>query len=264
MLDRITLAPLMIPGRSMSRYHKKIGYYEICFSSEYIQNKYNFTDFSKVITYLDHKEKPSSSKTVSSFLKSENFSQQLSEELSKFAYGTELLKAFEGAYRNFNDLPVGTWFVINEFDDPLALQKFIDSGRTGMSVELSYTLTINGKKITIDDKFNRMDSPSDKLPYTLHIYGGCTFSYGRNEHGEAHFTVKKNGKTIDKIAIPKSSIWSSTELKDRGQLLTSENGNISRKDLKKIAEWLNDNWERCKNQWNEMNKDNLNRAIILL
>lgn len=264
MLNKIIIAPQMIPGRSIPRYNNKIGHYEICFSSEYIQKKYSLTDISKLATTIDHDGKSISCKTISSFIKTYNFSNQLCDELNKIGFGPDLLIFFQNVYRSHNDLPIGTWFIINEFDNPEDLQKIILSGKTGLSVELKYSITVNGENITIEDNFNRMDSPSDKLPYTLHLYGGSTYSYGRNEHGEAHFTVKKNGKTIDKIVIPKSSIWFSKDSKDKGKLLKSEEGKVSRKDLKKIAEWLDDNWEKCKNQWNEMNKDNLNRAVLLL
>lgn len=262
-LSKIVLAPQMVPGISMSRYHKKIGHYEVCFSSEYIESKYRNTDFSKLTTNKEHGDKRVPCKTVSSFLKSEDFSNQLIEELSQFASGTELREGFSETYRRFNDLPEGTWFLIIEFDSREELESTMGSNGGGISVEISYSFTVDGEKITTYEKFNRMDSPSDKLPYTLHIYGGSTFSMGRSEHGEAHLEVKDNGKSIDKIFIPNSNDWISNDLKGRIKLLTSEKGKVSRKDTKKIAEWLSDNWERCKSQWNENNKDNLNRVTLL-
>ncbi len=260
MRDRIIIAPTMIPGKSMPRFHESIGGYDICYSSEYIHSLFRKTDKRKITTTIDHKGNPISCSIIASFLKGLDFEGQIRRALPFLSNDDVKI-----LLNKFNSLPKRSWIQIQEFDSHEDREKIIASGKTGLSVELNHTINVNGKKIRIREEFERIDSPNDKLPFSLHIYGGSTWSWGRSEHGQAHLEAKKNGNSFDKIFIPYSKEWNSSSPKKKINLLTSEKGRVSRKERKKLVEWLDsdNNLMRCHESWNNNNKDNENRAMFI-
>ncbi|MEX1191562.1 MAG: hypothetical protein WEA99_06275 [Brumimicrobium sp.] len=259
-IDRIILSLVMIPGKAMPRYYEGVGNYVVCFSAEYIANRYRNTDKKLVKTRLDHEEVFVPCKIISSFLKGTNFREQLKRQMP-YLSSHDIGKS----YQNFRDMPKGTWFQVHEFETAELLSQLIDSGKLGLSVELKHTIIVNGEQIEIHEEFERMDEPKNILPYTLHIYGGSVWSRGRSEHGKAHLELKKNGKSVDKIFLPYSDIWHRSNRSEKIELLQSEKGNVTRKERKKIAEWLSNggNLVRCHEEWNESNKDNENRVMFI-
>lgn len=262
MRNRIIFAPLMIPGVSLTRFHKDIGEFEICYSAEYIHEIFSNTEITKVRTSIDHNGVEIKCKVIRSIIKGLDFESQIKRSLP-FLLKEDIYKTMS----DFNSFPKGSWFQVMEFEDDIALQKFIDLGRNGLSAELKHTITVNGNVITLNEKYERVDSPSDKLPYSLHINGGSTWSWGRSEHGKAHLELKvnSNGNSIDKIFIPYTSDWNKSTMKHKIELLSSQEGKINRKERKKIAEWLNsdNNLEKCHRSWNINNRYNENRVIFI-
>lgn len=258
--ERILIAPVMIPGKSMPRTHKKIGEYEICYSSEYIHNLFRKTDKNKVVTTIDHNGLPIAVRIIASFLKGLDFTGQLNRFLPFLS--KEDIAIF---LNEFDSTPKGTWFQVQEFDHQEDFENLKTSGKTGLSVELTHSIIVDGEEVKIREEYERVDRPSDKLPYSLHIYGGSIWSRGRNEHGSAHFELKENGISLDKMFIPNSKEWYSTDLKGRIELLSTENGKATRKERKKIAEWLDrdGNLKRCHEAWNKNNEYNSNRVMFI-
>ena len=262
MRDRIILAPLMIPGTAMPRYHDELGEYEICYSAEYIHSKFKNTDLSKVKTSIDHNGVSCNCKIPFSFIKGLNFEVQL-KRILPFLSKIDV----ETSVKKFGFLPKCTWFQVLEFETSEVLQELIKSGKTGLSVELSHTIIVDGKQINIYEEYERLDSPNDKLPHSIHINGGSTWGWGPNEHGAAHLELKNNGKgkAVDKILIPYSDAWNKASLNQKIDMLNSEKGRVDRKERKKLAEWLNsdDNLSRCHESWNTNNKYNENRVLFI-
>lgn len=258
--DRIVIAPIMIPGRAMPRYHKEIGDFDICFSSEYIRKTYRSTDKSNIITTLNHKGKTIKCQVISLFIKGLDIHKQIQRELPFLDYQKVKYLA-----SRLIDLPKGTWLQVSEFENSADLNSIIEAGYKGFSIELPHTVMVDGKKVDFIEEYERMDSNKNQLPFTIHINGGSNWSWGRSEHGEAHLELKKNGTAIDKIFIPSTKYWSSASPKIQINLLKSENDKISRKERKKIAEWLNvdNNLSRCQSTWNEKNKYNTNRVMFI-
>jgi|SRR5690554_573357 len=262
MRDRIILAPLMIPGTSMPRFHKDLGEYEICYSAEYIHSKFKKTDLSNLKTSMNHNGIAINCKVSLSFIKGVSFKVQL-KRLIPFLSRVDI----ENIIREFDFLPKGTWFQIMEFESSEALQNLVDSGMTGLSAELSHTIKVDGKSIDIFEEYERLDSPNDKLPYSIHINGGSTWGWGPNEHGPAHLELKNSGKgqAIDKIIIPCSNTWQKANPNQKIDLLNSEKNRVNRKERKKLAEWLSsdNNLKRCHDSWNINNKYNENRVLFI-
>lgn len=262
MRDRIILAPLMIPGTSMPRFHNDLGEYEICYSAEYIHSKFKKTDLSKIKTSIDHNGKAINCKIPFSFIKGLNFEVQL-KRILPFLSRIDI----ENSVREYRSLPKGTWFQVLEFETSQALQELIESGKTGLSVELSHTIIVDGIKIKIYEEYERLDTPNDKLPYSIHINGGSTWGWGPNEHGAAHLELKNygKGKALDKIFIPYLEAWKKANSYEKIDLLISEKGRIDRKARKKLAEWLDsdNNLKRCHESWNTNNKFNENRVLFI-
>lgn len=262
MRERIILAPLMVPGAAMPRFHAELGEYEICYSAEYIHSKFKKTDGSNVITTMDHNGVASNCKIPFSFIKGLDFEGQL-KRILPFLSRIDI----ENSVKNLGLLPKGTWFQVLEFETPEALKELIKSGKTGLSAELSHTIFVDGKKIKIYEEYERLDSPNDKLPHSIHINGGSTWGWGPNEHGAAHLELKNNGKgiTLDKIHIPYSDAWNKASSNQKIDLLNSERGRVGRKERKKLAEWLDsdNNLYRCHESWNKNNKYNENRVLFI-
>jgi len=262
MRERIILAPLMIPGIAMPRFHDEIGEYEICYSAEYIHSKFKKTDLSKVKTTIDHDGVATNCTIPFSFIKGLNFAEQLKRTMPFLTKADVMASVSE-----FSILPKGTWFQVLEFETPEDLKRLQKSGKTGLSVELSHTIIVNGKSIKIHEEYERLDIPNDKLPHSIHINGGSTWGWGPNEHGAAHLELKNNGKgmKVDKIYIPYSVAWNRATKIEKIDLITSEKGRIGRKERKKLAEWLDsdNNLERCHESWNRNNKYNENRVLFI-
>lgn len=260
--ERIILAPSMVPGIAMPRFHKELGEYEICYSAEYIHSKFKKTDPTKIITSVDHNGVATNCKIPFSFIKGLNFEDQL-KRIMPFLTKADI----NASVREFGALPKGTWFQVLEFETPSDLERIQESGKSGLSVELSHTIIVNGKSIKIHEEYERLDIPNDKLPYSIHINGGSTWGWGPNEHGEAHLELKNNGKgkAVDKIFIPYSAAWNKADKSQKIDLLKSENGRIGRKERKKLAEWLDsdNNLKRCHESWNNNNKFNENRVLFI-
>lgn len=258
--ERIIIAPVMVPGLAIPRYHKEIGDFDICFSSEYIHELYRMTDKSKIITTLHHNGKVIRCQVISSFVKGLDIRNQIERELPSLNYLE--INYFE---KKLINLPKGTWLQVRQFESKAEIELLIKSGIKGASIELPHTIEVNGIKINFTEEYERMDSKKDQLPYTFHIYGGSVWSWGRNEHGPAHFELKKDGKPIDKIFIPSTKSWNAANRKRKIDLLNSENNLISKKERKKIAEWLDsgDNLSRCQATWNKNNKDNKERVMFV-
>lgn len=258
--EKIIIAPVMVPGRSIPRYHKELGDFDICFSSEYIHELYRITDKSKIYTTLQHKGKMISCEVISSFVKGLDIRNQINRELPFLNHHE--INYFE---KELTNLPKGTWLQVRQFDSKEEIESLIKSGVKGASIELPHTIKVNGVEINFTEEYDRMDSKKDQLPYTIHIYGGSTWSWGRNEHGPAHFELKKDGKPIDKIFIPNTKSWKAATNKRKIDLLNSKNGLISKKERKKIAEWLDsrNNLARCQTTWNKNNKNNKERVMFV-
>jgi hypothetical protein len=259
-IDRILFSPLMIPGLSIPRFHEEIGYYEISYSSEHIHSLFKNTDRNITRISLDHNGVVIPCKVLCSIIKGLDFKVQLKRNLSFLT-----LNDIQLLINKFDVLPKGTWFQILEFDTIDQLQNVLNSGKTGLSVELKHSIFVNGKNIILSENYERVDAPKDCLPFTLHIYGGSIWSYGRNEHGKAHFELKLNGKSVDKIFIPYSNKWTNSTVKQKIKLLESEKGRVSIKERKKIVEWLDskNNLKRCHDIWNKNNEYNKNRTILI-
>lgn len=252
----------MIPGTAMPRFHNELGEYEICYSAEYILSKFKKTDLSMVKTSIDHNGAASNCKIILSFVKGLNFEDQL-KRILPFLSKVDIDKSV----KEFGFLPKGTWFQVLEFKTPEALLELVKSGKTGLSVELSHTIIVDGKKIKIYEEYERLDTPNDKLPHSIHINGGSTWGWGPNEHGAAHLELKNNGKgnVVDKILIPYSDVWNKASSNQKIDMLNSEKGRVDRKERKKLAEWLDsdNNLNRCHESWNTNNKYNENRVLFI-
>ena len=252
----------MIPGISMPRFNDEIGEYEICYSSEFIHKKFKKTDNQKIKTSIDHNGVGISCKIIFSLIKGLNFESQIKRTLPFLSRDDINL-----LIREYNSLPKGTWFQVLEFESKEEMNKITNSGKTGLSVELNHTIVVNGKTIILHEEYERMDSPNEKLPYSLHINGGSTWSWGRSEHGKAHLELKTNGKgnSIDKIFIPYSIDWNNSDMVRKIELLSSQEGKVSRKERKKLVEWLDskNNLEKCHIAWNTNNKFNENRVMFI-
>jgi hypothetical protein len=209
---------------------------------------------------LDHNGIAIPCKVYSSIIKGVDFKSQLKRILS-FLSSKDISILID----NFEMLPKGTWIQVLEFDTSNQLQNVLNSGNTGLSVELKHSIFVNGNNIILSENYERVDSPKDCLPFSMYIHGGSNWSYGRNEHGKAHLELKINGESVDKIYIPYSNQWTDISRKQKIELLESEKGRVSRKERKKIAEWLdsNDNLKRCHNIWNLNNENNGNRTILI-
>jgi hypothetical protein len=112
-----------------------------------------------------------------------------------------------------------------------------------------------------------MNRLSDLLFFDIWVHGGSTDGRGRNEHGEAHFELKKKNtrKPLEKILMPSLSLWLKSDFDERVNLLSIQNSmDISKKDKKGMARWLelneNENLIMSHKEWNECNKHN-NRTI---
>lgn len=252
----------MIPGIAMPRFHKDLGEYEISYSADYIHSKFKKTDHSQVKTSIDHNGIAINCKISFSFIKGLNFKDQLKRVLP-FLSRIDI----DNSVKEFGSLPKGTWFQVLEFETPKEMHELVESGKTGLSVELGHTIIVDGKSIKIHEEYERLDSPNDKLPYSIHINGGSTWGWGPNEHGSAHLELKNNGKgkAVDKIFIPNSLDWNKSNLTQKIDLLKSENGRVGRKERKKLVEWLDsdNNLKRCHDSWNTNNKFNENRVLFI-
>ena len=120
----------------------------------------------------------------------------------------------------------------------------------------------------------RINDPNE-FPYDVFVYGGDSYGYGRNEHGEPnfHFADKvKGGKWSFSVLIPTVEEW-----KQNKELYIYETSNDDynwrglRKEKKALIDWLDNknkfdidktNLEFIRLQWNVLNIDNKNVSQI--
>jgi len=120
----------------------------------------------------------------------------------------------------------------------------------------------------------RINDPNE-FPYDVFVYGGDSYGYGRNEHGEPHFHFAdkiKGGKWSFSVLIPTVEEW-----KQNKELYIYETSNDDynwrglRKEKKVLIDWLDNknkdlnfysNLEVIRYNWNTLNKDNKNVSQI--
>jgi len=120
----------------------------------------------------------------------------------------------------------------------------------------------------------RINDPNE-FPYDVFVYGGDSYGYGRNEHGEPHFHFAdkiKGGKWSFSVLIPTVEEW-----KQNKELYIYETSNDDynwrglRKEKKVLIDWLDNknkdlnfysNLEIIRYNWNTLNKDNKNVSQI--
>lgn len=240
------LGPVMIPDFKMLRYHEDVGFYDLVATAETISKiKTSFDKDFGLKPTAEHTPKTiDDAEMTGSFLLSEKNIEELPE--------------------NFKHLPFGTWFLEFTFRTPEALKAVESEGLRGFSLEFPFNIVgPNGETFTVLEKFRLMNKLSDLLPFDIHVFGGSTDGYGRNEHGPAHFELKEKStrKSLGKINMPSLQTWLELSFDKRVDLMNVINGeDISRKDKKAIVRWLeldsNQNLINCQKQWNESNKHN--------
>ena len=245
MNNNIINGPVMIPGKLMIRYHEDLGYFQTSFNQEQIQKLKERYDKGKQRFNMNHSEVLFKSvEIIDSFTISDS----------------NRCKVFE----QFKDLPNGTWMITIIVHDDNEYAVITDNGLSGFSVEVNYTiLDKNGKSHSMRQPFKLMNKISDILPFNVHVYGGSTWGAGRNEHGDAHFTIKEknSNKNLGKILMPSLEQWSSMNSSDRKSSITVQDGpQLKNKERKAFSEWLSinnfENLLHCHAEWNRMNEFN--------
>ena len=115
-----------------------------------------------------------------------------------------------------------------------------------------------------------------ELPFDVCVFGGSSYSGGRNEHGEPHFHFTDNIKNPDKfklsVRIPTIDEWKSNPqliiLPEESSQTNWDGLNKVKRDL---VEWLGNRNVRDKlhsnlfiiiNFWNTLNEDNKNVSQV--
>ena len=111
--------------------------------------------------------------------------------------------------------------------------------------------------------------------YDVFVYGGNSYGFGRNEHGEPHFHFSdkiKGGKYQFSILIPTVEEWEQNKELYIYETSTDYNWSNLRKEKKELINWLDfknilaneyTNLEFIRIQWNTLNFDNKNVKQIL-
>jgi len=247
------ISPMVRANFPMERYHDELGFYMAQFSPEVIvvlRDKFHRDGLESTFSINHEGELITGCTVTKSFIIQESDREWLPAE--------------------YHDLEIGSWLVIITFDSQEQYDKIIESGITGLSGEIRFSITdSNGKKHIIKDNFRRVNKLSDILPFDVYVFGGETGSAGRSEHGDAHFQLKEKNtrRDLGKIFMPKLEFWKQANEKEKMKFVEVHSGPaLSNRDKKAFIAWLDREDHKCliesQELWNESNKNN-NRAVLI-